>query len=1024
MWKVIRYRRGQAALIVTVAALMTACAGFGPLYERAIQQSLAGVKLSQAPVEQRGLALTVRAPSKVDEDADEDLGLVPDEHAVAGLMPDDLAGYFEEPSTLRSVTVVSGPNEGDLVSGSAVCTHLTFRNGACPDRLGEVAVSTAAAEGHGWRVGNRVKVAEPPMDGKTDPSPAEALTVVGVYDVRPGDYWFGRPVTGRSGGAANPETGRAPIDDLIVAEATFGDSEQARPWVGARMTTSFPLAVEKVRVDDLMLLGERVEALGAEVVDPAVRESWHPSARVSLHTALPALADEVDRGREQARIVVPLLMAQLAVLALVVLWLVLSAAVTQRRPELALAHLRGRGARGAGWWLIRELLPLVLTGYAVGCAAALGLSWVARHQTLPSSPPYEVPTAAVVAAGVALVVLLGALGLAVLRVAREPVSSLLRRVPARRSGWAANGAEGVLLTGSMVIVVAFAGGWLTGPMAVVAPPLLALSVGIGLAHLVTASAAALGQRLLRRGRYVAAVGAAMVARQPSTRQLITIVTIASALLVFSADALMTAERNRADAAAQQNGAAVRATVIGQDLLAVRRALADVDPDGDRVTPVVRMTAPGSGTVTDAVVPDQYRRIALFPGQRAADLPWDKLALPTVSPLRLTGTSLRLRLDSEVQITSADADSSAPVLLNVTTAAGAPLSVELGSVPPGSRSQDLEVHLPCRRGCTVTAIGVRSSVAEDTSGSLMLSRLKTERGPVALGDGDDWQRGSDTDTMITPTGDGADGVELQIQVAGGITALTRHGAAPALVPAFLSGVPDDVQGLGLDGVARQLDRVTKVPRLPAGAPATVLVNLDTISRDGTLLEAAAGIRLLFADDDPAFVAKVDAALRRHGSAIAQRTTLTEVREDLDDSAAAWAIELAVVVGAASIGLAGLAMLVVAATTVRRRSFDLAALRMSGVRPAAIRRVVLGEQLAVAIVAALAGATCGVVGAHLALPDIPIFAVAPKVSTLDLSTAWLAVLVAAAASVLALTLVGGLVARAAGRRANLLRLRESL
>src|SRR6476469_7563345 len=57
---------------------------------------------------------------------------------------------------------------------------------------------------------------------------------------------------------------------------------------------------------------------------------------------LPRLTrDEVARGREQSGLIVPLLMAQLGLLALVVLWLVLGAAIEQRRPEVALARLRG-----------------------------------------------------------------------------------------------------------------------------------------------------------------------------------------------------------------------------------------------------------------------------------------------------------------------------------------------------------------------------------------------------------------------------------------------------------------------------------------------------------------------------------------------------------------------------------------------------------------------------------------------------------------------------------------------------------
>ena len=63
------------------------------------------------------------------------------------------------------------------------------------------------------------------------------------------------------------------------------------------------------------------------------------------------------------------LVAQLLVLVAVVLWMVLVAATDDRRAELALARLRGRGRRGAAAYLLSELLPLTLLGVAVGVLA-------------------------------------------------------------------------------------------------------------------------------------------------------------------------------------------------------------------------------------------------------------------------------------------------------------------------------------------------------------------------------------------------------------------------------------------------------------------------------------------------------------------------------------------------------------------------------------------------------------------------------------------------------------------------------
>ena len=73
------------------------------------------------------------------------------------------------------------------------------------------------------------------------------------------------------------------------------------------------------------------------------------------------------------------LVAQLLVLIGVVLWMVLVAATDDRRPEVALARLRGRGRRGAAAYLLAELLPLTLSGVAIGVLVApLAMNLVAR----------------------------------------------------------------------------------------------------------------------------------------------------------------------------------------------------------------------------------------------------------------------------------------------------------------------------------------------------------------------------------------------------------------------------------------------------------------------------------------------------------------------------------------------------------------------------------------------------------------------------------------------------------------------
>ena len=60
----------------------------------------------------------------------------------------------------------------------------------------------------------------------------------------------------------------------------------------------------------------------------------------------------------------------------------------------------------------------------------------------------------------------------------------------------------------------------------------------------------------------------------------------------------------------------------------------------------------------------------------------------------------------------------------------------------------------------------------------------------------------------------------------------------------------------------------------------------------------------------------------------------------------------------------------------------------------------------------------------MPTVPLFAVDPEVSTLDLHTAWPVVVVATASALVVLLVVAWLVGRGVARRAVLDRVRQSL
>lgn len=64
MLAAVRYRRGQAVVILVLSALVTAGAAFAPLYTRALQQAVVATLLDQAPVARAGVRIASTSASE------------------------------------------------------------------------------------------------------------------------------------------------------------------------------------------------------------------------------------------------------------------------------------------------------------------------------------------------------------------------------------------------------------------------------------------------------------------------------------------------------------------------------------------------------------------------------------------------------------------------------------------------------------------------------------------------------------------------------------------------------------------------------------------------------------------------------------------------------------------------------------------------------------------------------------------------------------------------------------------------
>jgi hypothetical protein len=1027
----LRYRPFQAAVIALLAALITACAAFAPLYDRAMRQALADIVIDRTPPALAGLQVSAANTAEFGFGF-HDQSPPPDPTVVLSKIPPDLRSHFGEPIQGYAAKVTMDPG-GPADPGSLLvwrdgeCAHLELVDGACPSRPGDIVVSEADADNFGLEPGTTFSVAGVPKNTRSAQSRPTSvdLTITGIYRQVPDDWWFGLLLTGRSGTTDPLPPNHVQADVWLTSQATF-QSRNLPVLPQETSTVALPLDRDAVGVDDLVAMGRSIDHLAQA---PA------PISGVTLTylSGISDLADEIHDQTGQSRVTVPLLMAQLGLLAVVVLWLVLLAVTEQRRPEVALARLRGRGRRGARTLLVGELLPVALAGVVPGVLLALLGTWFARTVVLPGNAPFELRLPLLYAVLVAVAVLTLVTLVAVVRVAREPVVTLLRRVPPRRTGWSLGVADALLIAGCGGVVVVFATGGLDGPIALAAPGLLAIVVGLVLAHLTTPTASLLGGRLLRRGRVRAGTSVVDAARSPATRRIVAIVTLATALAVFSADALLVGERNRQSASEQQAGAPAVMDVGGTDVLAVRAALADVDPDGKLATPVVR-TVPANNTarVTLAVLPEQFKDIALFPGGGPSDDVWRRLDPPDTEPISFRGNHVGLTLTDSTLRSVRVGGELQPVTVGLDleiASTGETLHVALGDVAASDRTAHLGHDVSCSAGCHVTGLWLGTLPGAAMDGRATVGDLTTGGGSVPLGPASQWNGFLDaTQGSLQPTG-GGDRLVVKVDGRGAAELAMSQAWIPGQLPALVAGTlpPGSSENrftlVGLDAEDQPAARAGDLDRVPAAGPQTSVVNLDLAVR-GTEIAPTDRVSVWLADDDPALLDRVRDALADHQLRVANVRTLADVRSSYDESAAAWSLQLAALIGAAALLIALLVLVVSAVSSWRFRTRDLAALRMAGVPGRSIGTMSVAAQLPAVVVGVVAGTAAGLYGAQLALPIVPLFAEAPLVSTLDLGVAWGAVLAAALAALVVLGLGAVLIGRAMARRSELRRLRETI
>lgn len=1029
MLAALRYRWVQALVLILLAALVTACSVMAPLYNRAVDQAMVAATLEKSTSSERGLRLSSGSSSQP--------VLALSSTALDDLVPDTIREYFEPPIAGSSVTVrrmpLLGEPEGRLVYRAGMCDHVRFVSGRCPARAREIAISAAQAKAYKQGVGASVALGE--FDGsvsRPEASPRARMRITGIYEQAPAPYWFGEVLTGRSDQLLG-------FDAMLTPEATLtepADGPEADlqlPWTEVHHSADLALRSDRVGADQIAALGRSVDDL-VKFPMGVDRAGTLAAATVTAGSELPSIAREVATGADQAGLTIPLLMAQLGLLLGCVLWLVLVAAADQRRGEVALARLRGRGARGGRRLLLIETLPPVVVGAPLGAALALGLCSLARHRVLTGRPPLEIPQSAWVGLGIAVAAMVALAVLAAARVCREPVSSLVRSVPPRRTSAGLGVLEAALVAAAGAAFLALVTGSVGGPVGQVAPTLLAVAVAVVLARVLPAGFTVIGRALLRSGR--AASGAALLAagRRGSTRWLIPVVTVAMCLVVVSADALAVGARNRLGRAEVEVGAPTVLHLDTEDLATVVAAVRTADPAGAHVTPVAIIDPVSADQgATIGVVPDAFRRLALWPGADPGGWAWDRLTAPETPPLRLTGTRITYRLTAP-EFTSATPDllkvpDALEVAINVVGADGRLQAIPIGALPRLGADAPRSATIPCQDTCRIAGLGVLAPQGSTpVTGEVSLTEVHVDGRGIDMGDSRSW-----TPTTV----DGTDlagearsgGLTLRFSNGGVDQAFLPHASMPAVVPTLTtpadrpSAAGATYAGSYLDGETMMQVARGDVPFVPGGPDKASLVNLDNLLAQGWRGRGAATV-LVYADSiDPAILAPVTARLADAGVHVTETRHPGPVAQAYGRSAAAWSLGLAFAVGGFAVLVAAVGVIVLAVTSWRARTRDYAGLRLAGTRPRSLAVLAQLETLPVILVSAGAGAAAGLWAAPPAVAMMPMFTSPPPTYLIDLHTAWLPALSAAAAGLAVLLLVGALAGRPVATRSDVSRLRDS-
>ena len=997
----LRWRTGPSIAVLVVAIVAMAGAALGPLYAASAADSLVRDSLAMAQpvstgVQTRGniAGQTQFTPAQLRD-------------AVAARAADPALDPWYRPGTMSLILHDGTPTDGGRQLGDAQvawhrgqCGGVTMVEGRCPDGPHELMVSERTAKDSGLPIGSVVRL------GISSEPVADTVTVVGVYDVATADpavWGLDDPAQFAPARVEGPP-GR--LDEFVVDEQTMLDATTDVAAVSLRR-----LDAATVHLAELPALRSAVEK--ATAFDPASVSA--PGPRVLSISGMLDELDSLQPSLDAVSAAAFAVTAQLVLLAWFVLFLVVAATSDERAGEIALAKLRGMSRRSTLGFGLAEPVLLVVVALPIG----LLLAWI-TDSVLTSG--YLVPGSSVAITPTVLLALLvcflgavSAAALAARGILSAPVLEQLRRTGGRRARLVRSSAidAAALALAAAGIYELKQGG--SDALALIAPGLIALAVGLLAVRLLPALARIEVARTRAKPSVASFLASRNVARRPGGLRVVVLLTLAVALAVFAVDGWTVAAANRGDVARAEVGASevlhVRGSSPGELLAAVDAA----DPSGTQALAAVSSDN-GSGGL---LAVDATRLAAVA----AWDPAWAGSSRATVSeqlhpaqpaqPIELRGS---LRLTADYLREAGDN----PILFTVAVRAASGLSYEarFGTLVPGTSSYAVDLP-PCRTApCTLSAFAFVHPIdlpRTGIEGSVVMTDVRDDRGTVDLGASgpSTWRSGASS--VVFPIDGGA-----QVEKAG---------KGELTVAVKMEGIDDAAVEVADHPLALPLLVGQDQPAQDTSGPFAVVTGLDgrfvpaTTTGRGVLprlLTQGSLADLTYAVDatgtgfdpldyqvwlSPTATPQTRAAVEKLG--VVSRESVATTEAELSRSGPALALRLFLLAALVALVLAAGTLLANAYVVIRRRAYELAALRALGADRRVLVRSARREQVVLATTGTALGLVAGLITAAFALPallgngesGLPVW----------LGPAWLPVLALVVIVLLALVVVADVGAR---------------